>query len=84
MAEGQQEWTFNSLNGEHLGFRVAECRVVVTPDESLTGETQQPTEPTLLRDKDGFVGLCRRCKKGDVYRIKFDSGITEIRCTYCG
>lgn len=91
--DGQLEMNFNVLNGEDLGFKVAERRVVVTPDESLTDETQPPKKTPLevyepVKSADS-LGFCRRCRKGELYLYTYTKGKndlpgeTAVRCTYC-
>jgi hypothetical protein len=98
----QIEFRFNVLSDDIRIFEPAECRVVVTPDESLLEETHliecSNTDVVLGAGKyaDGTVygsysnganttdlGLCRRCKKGNVYKFLSKDGLGILRCTYC-
>lgn len=62
---------------------VAQRRVQVSPDESLTGETQPPPNAA-----DDSLGICRRCGQGTAYLVRFarhTPGLpdSEVRCDRC-
>lgn len=81
--EKQLEFGFGALTGKVWITEPAERRVIVTPDESPVERTTYPEKSNSHAGDDSYLGVCRRCKKGDVYLICFKNGETDVRCTYC-
>lgn len=57
---------------------VAERRVQVSPDEGIMDDTLYPQN-----DNENSLGLCRRCRAGTAYLIRFADGSTDVRCDRC-
>jgi hypothetical protein len=73
------QFQFGVSAGQNVGefelkvFEGVERRVVVTPDESLMGETKQKKKSKNDSPVNGSLGLCKRCGKGEVYIIRLSN-----------